>query len=215
MPDNNPTSVETPGSGQTQDFETMYKESSAEWHKRYEQAKKMSTMAVKADPKNLISIYDEDPKLAENIAKSEYNLSYEDAKKQIEWFSPSNWSSEDDLADKVYSKIQAKAEEAKTSDTVKSFYEKNGIDGEFKKDFESIYNDLIDGKSVTSDAAKKYLNIAFREAKQTSKNLNEHEKAVKDAKAAWLTTGKGDGGKTPRPTWRQILKWSNRPTSWY
>ena len=205
-----------PADGWSQDFEKMYRDSSAEWHKRYEQAKKVWTMAVKANPSNLLDIYNEDPKLAESIAKSEYDMSYEDAKKQIEWHSPSgNWTNEDELADKIYSKIQAKSEQQKTGEIVDKFYSKNNIEWDFKKDFDWIYNDLIDWKSLTSVNAKKYLDIAFREAKQTSKNLDEHQKAINDARILWWA-GKWDGGKTPRKEWRQILTWgNNKPESWY
>lgn len=216
MPDNNNNNQETSQGEQTQDFETMYKQSSAEWHKRFEQAKKFWIKAVKSDPKTLLEIHQEDPKLAESIAKSEYDLSFEEAKAQIEWFSPSNnWTNEDELADKIYSKIQQKTEKQKTSEVVDKFYSKNNIEWDFKKDFEWIYNDLIEWKKLTSDSAKKYLDIAFREAKQTSKNLEEHEKAVNNAKVLW-GAGKWDGWKTKRVEWRQILgKWNSKPDSWY
>ena len=213
MPDNDNGAWASGDEGK--DFETMYKESSAEGHKRFEQAKKFWVQNVKSNPKSLIAIYDEDPKLAESIAKSEYDMSYDDAKKQIEWYSPSgNWTNEDDLADKIYSKIQEKGEKQKATDTVDKFYTKNNIEGDFKKDFDSIYNDLVDWKKLDSTKAKKFLDIAFREAKQTSKNLDEHTKATDDAKALW-GAGKWDGGKTARVQWRQLLKWSNTPASWY
>ena len=211
MPDNNNEIVEN------KDFETMYKESSAEGHKRYEQAKKVSVMAVKANPKNLFEIHKEDPKLAIEIAKSEYDMSYEDAKTQIEWFTPpsGNWTNEDELADKIYSKIQEKSVKERASETVSKYYSKNNIEWDFKTDFDWIYNDLIEWKSLTSDTAKKYLDIAFREAKQTSKNLDEHEKAINNAKVLWWA-GKWDGGNTPRKQWRQIIgKWNSKPDSWY
>jgi hypothetical protein len=41
----------------------------------------------------------------------------------------------------------------------------------------------VDGKDLNADKAKKFLDIAFREVKQTSKHLEEHEKAVNKAKA--------------------------------
>lgn len=208
----------TPWNGEKQDFEEMYKNSSAEWHKRYEQTKNVSIMAVKADPKNLIEIHKEDPKLAESIAKSQYNMSFDDAKKQIEWFKKpaGDWGNEDELADKIYTKIQAKSEQEKTKSTIDNFYSKNKIEWEFKEDFDWIYKDLIEWKTLTSSAAKKYLDIAFREVKQTSKNLEEHEKAVKTAKAWGLNSGKWDGGKTPRVEGRQILgQGTSKPGDWY
>lgn len=214
MPDNN-NEAGSPEAGQNQNFETMYKESSAEWHKRYEQIKKVSVLAVKADPKNLLELYNEDPKLAESIAKSEYDMSYEEAKKQIEWYSPSDdWANEDKLADKIYSKIKQKTESEKATEIVDNFYSKNKIEWDFKADFDWIYKDLIEWKKLTSDTAKKYLDIAFREAKQTSKNLDEHEKALKNAKVLWWA-GKWNGNKEPREQWRQILKQSGTPASWY
>jgi hypothetical protein len=45
--------------------------------------------------------------------------------------------------------------------------------------------------------------------------LDEHDKAVKQAKAGWLTSGKWDGGKTPRTEGRQLLRKDTWPSGWY
>jgi hypothetical protein len=84
MPDSVEQNNEPSGKEQTQDFETMYKESSNEAHRLHESNLSLNTKLVKQDPSYLVELHGENPKVAEKIAQAEYGISYDEAKEQIE-----------------------------------------------------------------------------------------------------------------------------------
>ena len=190
------------------DYKKAYWQSSKEAHKLNE------TANVLRNPNHLLDLHKKNPDLAESIAQSEYWLSFDEAKEEISGSKKKTKPTEKDL---LKQEILNELNLEKAGEVEQGFYSKNSIDkdSDFYKDFKSIYNDLIEWKSKDPKNVERYLWIALREAKNTSKNLEQYNAALKNASIAWAWQSRGTWSSTETKKGFNILRKDKWPKDWY
>lgn len=145
---------------------------------------------VGTDRNQFIKLYESDKKLAGEVAEY-FNDKYwntwnaEDYYNSIKW-----WSSDYDKTfdeEKIVNRVKQDIQKEESKKVLDSLLEDKWIkrNSEFGKDVMNEFNDLIEGKQVTSDNVKKYFGKALREAKQTSDFAENYLKTVSDVNGIW------------------------------
>lgn len=135
---------------------------------------------VLEDPKHFFKVYETNRNFAEDIAK---RYDFDTAEAMKEYLEGQDTTINEDT---IVEKVIAKQREQEVKQTLDEFFSSKSIDKEsdFGKDVIAEYEDLAEGKSLTPQKAKKYLKLAFKEAKGVSEFAEEYEKTLQEAQVS-------------------------------
>jgi len=177
---------------------------------RTQEAQKLDrVLKVSKDKSEFIKLHDTDKKLAEKVV--EYNnefywesYSIEDYLSHIKGDKKSV-----DKDDELLDKLETRQEWKVADKFYVTYLAEKVIDSEsdFWKDVISLYDDLMDWKKNNQTNVKKYLDIALREAKNTSEFAEAYNEAVKSAQwPGWVKSSeKGFPRRTPKKPQRAAI----------
>lgn len=156
---------------------------------RLAEVKRLKEMVIEAevakasnDASSLLELAKKDPKLADEVAKKFWYSDFKDAKKQITAWEEveskkSTIQTEDDLED-WYQKRKAKDEHEQSLVEAKTLIDE--LPEEDQEEAIELFNDLVDGKTLTREKALKY-------AKMVTLSLKKEVVSTKKIdKADWL-----------------------------
>jgi len=132
---------------------------------------------VAQDPKNLLSIAEENPDVADEILRKYYGWKTIDEYKESIWFQESPELLNEKLIEK---KAKSIVEEQKIKDTKKAFIEKVWLTGEELEAFEAEFGERLQLKSFTVDGLDDHLTKAYKLATGYSA---EQIKKIQESKA--------------------------------
>lgn len=149
----------------------------------------------------LLELWDENPQLADKIAKDKFWVTKEEAVKYwkdngfIGWDEPQKqWLSKEDIKELI--------QQEKVNEYINNF-KSNLWEEEYAKWY-AEFKDLTDGKKLTAENVKKYIRLAQKEAIPDTTSIEKHAKEI--ALWMWKSWGKWDPTEPVRKANLQWLK---------
>lgn len=167
------------------DLQEKHKSSTTEWQRLHHKIEFLK------DPSSFDKLYQTNKNFAKDIAQEYWYDDVDEFKEAVKWMKPSVSKKDDkqddgdDVVDKAVQKIEEKALHKQAEAKVSSFLEERGVDlnSDFGKDVLSEYEDLVGKRKLTPEKAEKYITIAYREARQSSKHAVAYEQKMSELKA--------------------------------
>ena len=118
--------------------------------------------------------------------------------------------------EELKSELLAELQSDKSETLKKVFLDKNEIkdDSDFYKDLDTTFTELMWSRPKTPENTEKFLAIAFREVKQTSKHLEEYEKTLWKANIAGVWNANQGKTKTKTKNYEKVLPWFKQGSQW-
>lgn len=174
-------------------YEQRYKDSQKEWEVLAHIKK------TKDDNGYLLQLAEKNPKMAEKVAEH-WDLSLDEAIAKIKW------EAKEPKTD-IKEAVKEAREQEKAEEQLASFIKEKNISGEFLEDFQSEFDDYMEGKKWTAERVAKATRYALSEAKKVSKFAEQYKEVEWKRADLW---GKWGSPETKGKTSWIIQQWKDQ-----
>lgn len=162
---------------------------------------------VLRDNTYLVTLAKNDKKMAERIAKDNWGLNLGEALEQLWVSAPAIERKPEDLDEW----FENKKRQEKVQETYNAFVTELEMNDDQKKQFETEYQELTEGKELDPSKVKKYAALAWKSITDDDvKEVTKTKRVVSTMSAAWGTAGK----ETPKGQ-SFVFPRDNGTESWY
>ena len=162
---------------------------------------------VLRDNTYLVTLAKNDKKMAERIAKDNWGLNLGEALEQLWVSAPAIERKPEDLDEW----FENKKRQEKVQETYNAFVTELEMNDDQKKQFETEYQELTEGKELDPSKVKKYAALAWKSITDDDvKEVTKTKRVVSTMSAAW-----GTAGKETQKGQRFVFPRDNGTESWY